>query len=187
MSPEEEDGSKTKPNAACAGSRSCVPRGRGWTRAPRGRGWMVTGCRQTQGMKTWAMWTRVDCVDSVDRGAGPTRDCADSAVGSGSCVPRGRGWTRAPRGRGWIVRADTGVCATQEKNAGKMPALRATESSPRGLLDFSAKNRERREHCCSRRLVSLRHAAPLTRDRALRGISPVHGKSMPEVIPAGYT
>ncbi len=26
VSPEEEDGSKTKPSAACAGSRSCVPR-----------------------------------------------------------------------------------------------------------------------------------------------------------------
>jgi hypothetical protein len=41
MSPEEEDGSKTKPSVACAGSRSCVPRGRGWPRS--GRGWTGLG------------------------------------------------------------------------------------------------------------------------------------------------
>ncbi len=45
----------------------------------------------------------VDGVDSVDRVAGG--GAAPDSAAAGSCVPRGRGWTRAPRGRGWT---DTG-------------------------------------------------------------------------------
>ena len=43
----EKDGSIIRPGAAGAGSRSCVPRWRGWPRAPRGRGWTL-----------WTVWTR---------------------------------------------------------------------------------------------------------------------------------
>ena len=53
-----------------------------------------------------------------------------ATTGSGSCVPRGRGWTRVPRGRGWIVRTDTGVCAYALRKAALAVAVRITWASP---------------------------------------------------------
>ena len=58
---------------------------------------------------------------------GAKMHASPSTAGFGSCVPRGRGWTRAPRGRGWIMRADTGVCPYGLRNLVDGDSPRAAE------------------------------------------------------------
>ena len=52
---------------------------------------------------------------------------AKTSRGPGSCVPRGRGWTRAPRGRGWTMWAAWPRCGKQPRR-GCVPDYAATHT-----------------------------------------------------------